>query len=641
MCGICGYIGFEDQNMIYKMCDLIYHRGPDSDGFYFDKNLALGNRRLSIIDLERGKQPIHNEDETIWIVYNGEIYNYSELRENLIKKGHNFYTNTDTETIIHLYEEDHVNFINKLNGMFAFALWDKKRGVLILARDPFGIKPLHYIKIGDKLIFGSEIKSMLIFGFIERKVDIQSLHYMLNLRYMPGEGTLFKGIKRLLPGHMILYKNGKIDITRYYDITNVEINHNLTESDWIDGINHHFRGAVKRHLISDVPIGVYLSGGMDSSSIVAYMRELSVDNIKTFSMGFNEPTDELNDAKMIAKFFNTEHHEISVDPEPISYLPEIIYYMEEPKVNQLQGFLLSRFTREYVKVILTGMGGDELFGGYINNRYIHYGSLLNNIVPNLLGPLFNEIDNIIFSVQNKSKMLVSDEYRRGAQLLLSTNDWSRYYSILRNVWDGNDGNFQNIYNNNFNWNQLLKTEDYFRSFLNQKEMTFLENTLLAEFQTKMVDDFLVNEDRTSMANSIEARVPFLDKELVEFSLSIPGKFKLKGNRLKYIFKETMRKKLPEKTIKKKKWGFAFNPYYQFQKDLKTTAEKILTKKRIEQQGIFNYDYLKMIMDHKPHPRLRWHYFYLWMVVGFQIWHIMYIDRYNSNNHEFSLESYYE
>ena len=346
MCGICGIIGpGADPATIERMNRSLAHRGPDGEGVYQGEGVMLGHRRLSIIDLATGEQPMTNEDRTIWVVFNGEIYNFQDLRRELQERGHRFATKSDTEVLVHGYEEYGPEFLIRLDGIFAFALWDARKKRLLLVRDYFGIKPLHYHFDGRTLRFASEIKAILQDPAVLREPDYQSIHYFFNLRFIPGEGTLFKGVKRLLPAHYMMYENGAISTHRYFNLKRTA-NIPADESQCIEGIRHYLREAVRKQKISDVPLGVYLSGGLDSSAVVKYMSELSSEPVKTFSMGFNEPTDELEDARIIAEQFGTDHHEISLSPDPLRQFPEVIWHAEEPKENILQGFLLSRFAKK-------------------------------------------------------------------------------------------------------------------------------------------------------------------------------------------------------------------------------------------------------------------------------------------------------
>jgi len=626
MCGICGMIGpGADQAIVQKMIRSIAHRGPDGEGLYQGDGIFLGHCRLSIIDLVTGDQPMSNEDQSVWVVFNGEIYNFQNLRIDLEGRGHRFKTESDTEVLVHGYEEYGTEFLSRLDGIFAFALWDARAKRLILARDYFGVKPLHYHFDGKTLRFASEIKAILQDPSVPRLPDYQSLHYFLNLRFIPGEGTLFRNIRRLLPAHYMIYENGAVSVRRYF---NLEKTRDVPagEADCIEGIRHYLRESVRKQKVSDVPLGVYLSGGLDSSSLVAFMAEVSDKPVRTFSMGFNEPTDELEDARVIADRFHTEHHEILLSPDPLRQFPEVIWHAEEPKENILQGFLLSRFARQYVKVCLGGLGGDELFAGYDLHRYIYPARHLHSIIPDgLASGLFRPLRSFLFSVQNASGALSLDEYRRGLQMLLSTGDPARYYLILRNVWDYDQMAYRNVYGPVMLEQSLHKTHTQFDQYFSSRDENILEQVLWTEFHTKMQEDFLMNEDRTSMANGLEVRVPFLDKDLVQFSMSIPAEMKMKGGQLKYLYRKAVTGILPEHTLMKKKWGFSFNPYYQFQKDLRDVAERVLTKERVEERGLFNYAYLRRIMDHSPHSRLRWHYFFLWLACGMEIWFRMFIE----------------
>ena len=627
MCGICGIAGAgADRALVERMNVSLTHRGPDGEGFYESDGVVLGHRRLRIIDLVTGDQPMSNEDGTVWAVYNGEIYNFRELRRELENQGHTFRSASDTEVLVHLYEQHGESFLPRLDGIFAFALWDCRRRRLLLARDYFGVKPMHYHFDGHTLRFGSEVKAILQDPAVPRAVDFQALHYFLNLRFIPGERTLFAGIRRLLPAHYLIFENGAVHMHRYFELQ-TESGPRRDESHYVDGIRHYLRSAVRKQLISDVPLGVYLSGGLDSSSIVAFMSELVSEPVKTFCLGFNEPTDELADARVVAQHFKTEHHELALDPQPLRHYPEVIWHAEEPKENILQGYLLARFARQHVTVVHGGLGGDELFAGYTNNQLVYPAQRLHRLVPGALDRhVFQPLSRLLFTAQNASGMLRLDEYRRGLQMLLALGDPERYYLILRNTWDYDAGAFANVYGPALRAQILTPTHKEFDSYFGATNgRTVLDQVLWAELHTKMIDDLLMNEDRTSMAHGLEVRVPFLDRDLVRFAMGIPVDLKIKGNETKYIFRKAMTGLLPAHALNKKKWGFSFNPYYQFQKDLKTVAERILTRHRVEQRGWFNYAYLRRILDHPSHPRLRWHYFFLWLALGLEIWAQMFLD----------------
>lgn len=626
MCGICGVIGVDDgrKDLIRRMCDSIKHRGPDDEGYYHDARISLGHRRLSIIDLDTGSQPMHNEDQSVWIVYNGEIYNYAALREELLAKGHCFTTQSDTEVIVHLYEELGEAAFARLNGIFAVSIWDVKKNKLVLARDHFGVKPLHYYTDGKKLLFCSEVKGILQDNAISRKINRQSLHYFLNLRYVPGNDTLLDGIKRLPPAHYLVYQGGAVQIRQYWRLS-AGATQPRSDKYYADGIFQHLNTAVQRQQVSDVPLGVYLSGGLDSSAITGLAAAQSNNPINTFSLGFNEPTDELDDARAVAAQFGTQHHESCLSLDPLKALPEVIWHAEEPKVNILQGYLLAGYAREQVKVVLGGLGGDELFAGYDIYSFLQPAQKLHTMTPHFMQRPFAALSTLLFTAQNKSGILKHDEYRRGIQMLLSAGDPLQFYLILRNVWDYDKGNYRNLYAEGYQYNDLMRTESAFRPLYDEREGGSVEKLLWTEFHTKMVNDFLLTEDRVSMGRGLEARVPFLDKDLVEFAFSIPAEAKLRNNDKKFIFKQAMSQMLMQQTLKKKKWGFTFSSYHQFTKDLRVTALRVLDAKRIEEQGIFNTAYIQKILNYPPHPRLRWHYFVIWMMVGFQYWYEMFIN----------------
>jgi asparagine synthase (glutamine-hydrolysing) len=645
MCGIAGIIEARQDNRILmdRMLDLIAHRGPDAKSVYTYNSFTLGHRRLSIIDLTTGDQPIFNEDRSIAVVFNGEIYNYREIRKELLQKGHRFSTESDTEILVHLYEDEGPDFLSRLNGIFAFALLDQRKDVLLLARDHFGVKPLHYYQKNGVFIFGSEQKSILLHPSVERAVNYNALHSHLNLRYTQGDETLFEGIRRLPPAHYLLYSKGQISIQRFWELE-FSTDHRMKEEEAVDKINFFIKQAVNRQLMSDVPLGVYLSGGMDSSTIVQKMHELGVPEINTFTMGFNEPTDEFPDAQRIADHFGTRHHTLSLSMNPMQQFPEVIWHAEEPKINLLQGFNMSKFVRKDITVVLGGLGGDELFAGYDIHKFIYPFNKLHGLVPSFWQKVLRWKSEFLFSLQHSSGTMKFDEYRRGLQMLTAIGDLERFYLIIRNVWDFDRPFYKDIYHPDF-YRKMLEESKKVKAafdplFERSRGMNALDRVLHAEFQSKMVNDYLLTEDRMSLANSVEERVPFLDLDLVNFGFSIPVHLKIRNNTTKYLFRKAMQKHLPERIITKKKWGFTVNPYLQFRKDLKEVAEKVLTPEFVNKQGIFNYSYLKRIMDHPPHPKMRWHYNYLWVVLGIAIWQKMYINGEGFTKKEVQPEAYF-
>lgn len=646
MCGICGVYEKNRDNraLVERMNEILAHRGPDASSAYQSGDFCLGHRRLSIIDLATGGQPMFNADKTLAIVFNGEIYNYRELREELRQQGVGFATQSDTEVILKLYEAQGVESFRRLNGIFAFAILDERGGgaKLVLARDHFGVKPLHYYAREGRFIFASEQKAILLHPRVERALNRQSLHYHLNLRYTQSDETLFAGIYRLPPAHYLIVEAGQIQKVAPYYHLEYEIDYRRNEAEWLELIPRYLKQAVQRQLVSDVPIGVYLSGGMDSSSIVAMMREAGVEKINTFTLGFNEPTDELDDARLVADYYQTDHHTLRMDLNPMRLLPEVIWHAEEPKINLLQGFLMSQFVSQHVKVVLGGLGGDELFAGYDIHRYIYPFNALHRAVPRKLEEaVLAKISSLGYKLQTGLGKMAWDEYRRGAQMLLATGNIAKFYLILRNAWDFDEGYWRQIYAPEFLRQPLKPVLSEFDPFFrNNGDLTALDRVYRAEFRSKMVNDYLLTEDRMSMAHSVEERVPFLDLDLVQLGFSIPARLKMRGNRTKYLLRKAMAPHLPPEILRKKKWGFTFNPYLQYQKDLKTTAQRILTRERIERDGIFNYEYIRAIFDAPPHPRMRWHYNYIWVLTGFYIWKRMFLESNDFKKKNFELGSFY-
>src|SRR5580765_671992 len=384
MCGIAGFVDSSSAPLpadtatmlVRRMCDAIRHRGPDDEGLFVDGHAAIGMRRLSIFDLATGHQPIHNEDRTVWIVFNGEIYNYRDLRRELERAGHRFYTNTDTETIVHAYEQWGTGAVERLRGMFGFAIWDTRSRSLLLARDRIGIKPLHYAGVGDRLYFGSEIKSILCGPEVGRSLDLDALDHYLSFLYTPSDRSIFQGINKLQPGHWLLWQDGRVRTERYWTLPAHDSFHG-TEQDAIPALRAVLTDAVRSHLVSDVPLGAFLSGGVDSSLVVGLMAQTSGATVKTFSIGFDEPAfDELEHARRVAAHFGTDHHEFIVKPDGVEILDDLIGHFDEPFADSsaIPTWYVSRMAREHVTVVLSGDGGDELFGGY--DRYVPHPRVL-------------------------------------------------------------------------------------------------------------------------------------------------------------------------------------------------------------------------------------------------------------------------
>ncbi len=606
------------------MTDTIVHRGPDGEGFYSDQGVHLGNRRLSILDLAGGGQPMANEDGSVVVVYNGEIYNYPELRRRLLARGHVLKTHCDTELIPHLYEEDGIDGAAQLNGIFAFALWDRRLRRLFLVRDPLGVKPLVYATKGSRLAFGSEAKAVLASGIIAAELDEASLHLSMNVRYVPGSRTFFQGIRRLPPGHVLEFSEGRA-WERPYMTIDWSPDETLTRDEWMEGILHHYEAAVRRQLLSDVPVGVSLSGGVDSSSIVAMLRRITTGPIQTFSLGFDEPTDETGDARFVSEAFETEHHEVVLREPALGYLGEAIEHTEEPKVNCLQLYLLHRFLSQHVTVALSGLGGDELFAGYDFYRYLARGRRLRR---GAIGAGMRGLAPLLDWSARRTAALdcpALDLFARKLEWLASTSDGSRHYLLLRNAWDFNPCLLRRVYTADFLSRLQEATRTEYDVYFADGSPDLEEQALRAEFSTKMVSDLLHNEDTMSMAHSVESRVPLLDLELVRFAARIPPRMRFASGP-KGLLKDALRNVLPPRVLGKAKWGFTFDPVQQFQKDLGPLAQEFLTPVRLRRTGIFNPAFVQSVLNAQPHQRLRWHYFLLWQMIGVEMWYARFVER---------------
>ncbi|MFQ6082106.1 MAG: asparagine synthase (glutamine-hydrolyzing) [Candidatus Aminicenantia bacterium] len=629
MCGICGIYRLGSQDplnnkilmLTQKMCQTLVHRGPDDEGYYSDEKIALGMRRLSIIDLVTGHQPIHNEDKTIWIVFNGEIYNFPELRKQLIKRGHKFYTNSDTETIVHLYEEEGESAVSKLNGMFAFALWDKKKKILLLARDRLGIKPLHFLEQGNKFIFASEIKSILTTDY-RRELDFNALSKYFTFEYIPAPQTIFKGIKKLLPGQMIIIKEDKVKIKSYWDVK-YEYSNSKDESFYTEQIYEKLKESVKKRLISDVPLGVFLSGGIDSSTITLLMSQVTNSEIKTFSIGFEEESfNELKYARKMADYLGTEHQEFVVRSEMVKELvPVLMEYIDEPLADAsiIPTYIISKLAREYVTVALAGDGGDELFAGYDTYKAYQVARYYRKVPKFIRDLIIKKVANFLPA----SRKRLSFEFK--AKKFISGIGYPP--EIANYIWWGayNPLEKEKLFSKEL---KSLINEDPFSPVFfhlkNHQPNNMLDRLGYLDIKLYLQDDLLVKVDRMSMANSLEIRVPFLDHTFVEFATSIPHYLKLKGLTTKYILKKTMRPFLPAEILDRKKIGFDIPLGVWIKNELKDFVLDILSKENLKKHCFFNYSYIEKIL--KEHfSGAHNHRQLLWPLIIFQFWYNRYID----------------
>ncbi len=624
MCGICGAYGLSDQELLKKMCSAMMHRGPDDEGHYFDSDVMLGMRRLKVIDLATGSQPIYNEDRSVVVVYNGEIYNYMELRDELVKAGHIFKTNSDTETIVHLYEEYGDDFINRLRGMFAFALWDAERKRLILARDRIGIKPLYYYFKNGILLFASEIKSLLVYPEISREINYNALHDYLTFGYVPAPNTIFADIYKLLPGYMLLCEDGKVTIKQYWDINNGDYKElsEYDENELSAQLLRLMEESIRMHLISDVPLGVFLSGGTDSSTITALASEIFGRPLKTFSIGFEDDYhNELYNAGLVAKRYRTEHHEFVVKPAHIDLLEDILYYFDEPFADSsaIPTYFVSRCARGDVTVALSGDGGDEVFGGYGNYKADKIGLVYRRL------PTFIKDKIIPFGIDKF--IHETNYYSKGQQIrkvMNMANLPPEHGHIFWLSCFGEDGKRELYKREEFK--ECLKhnsLDRYMTFFVDRNNNDFINKCIYTDIKTVLPDDYLTKVDRMSMANSLEVRVPLLDHKLVEFALCIPSKYKLRGLTTKYLLKKIMRDKLPKEIINGKKMGFSIPLAKWFTEDFSKLINEYLSKGIIQKRGYFNYDFVEFLSnDHfagrKDNSKL------LWTLICFEIWHRRYV-----------------
>lgn len=614
MCGICGFTGRPDKDVLKRMADAIFHRGPNEEGFYSDGKVNLGIRRLSIIDLKTGQQPVHNEDKGIWTVFNGEIYNFYTLRKELEQKGHEFYTDhSDTEVIVHMYEEYGDDFINRLNGMFAIALWDKNKEKLILIRDRMGVKPLFYTLVNGTLIFGSEIKSILSHPDYVRDINYDAVYHYFTFKNIPAPLTAFKGIYSLLPGEMLIFSNGKIASKKWWKIQFNE-NENYDEEFVKEKILLLLEDATRLRMVSDVPFGAYLSGGVDSSSVVALMTRFTDKPVKTFSLGYegelkNKEAD-LYYARKVSKAYKTEHYEyIMSHQELIDDIENVIGAFDQPFSGTISTYFLSKIIKQHVKVALSGDGADELFGSYLSHRtaqpMYHFNRLYERIITNSLTDdeknLFALCDmKFLKDLYNKSE---GDEIR-----------W-RY-----NLYLFSDAEKQNLLTDYFKsrLNNISSFDLVRKKFNKLTSKNPLNRILEMEWNTQLPDQVLAFVDFLSMAHSVEIRSPFLDYRLVEFAAAIPGGMKIKNGNVKDILKKSVEGLLSDGITKRPKEGFVLPVFDWMVERLKDYSMDVLSDKKLKRHDLLNTEAVKDILQ-DYHSGNRNNAGKVWNLMMFQLW----------------------
>jgi asparagine synthase (glutamine-hydrolysing) len=593
MCGICGKLVFGagetvSPSLVKSMADSIQHRGPDDEGYYVTGPVGLGFRRLSIIDLNSGHQPISNEDGSIWIVFNGEIYNYQELRAFLVSKGDAFRTQTDTEVIIHLYEELGPDCLKKLRGMFGFAIWDGNTKSLFLARDRVGIKPVYFCLTDKSLVFGSEIKAILADPSVKRELAPEFIDRFLTFLYMPGEETLLKGIQKLAPGHYLLVKDGKPVIRQYWDLQFAEPARKISLQDAEAELLALLGKTVELHMIADVPVGVLLSGGVDSTAVLSLAVNGTDKKISTFTVGFpgGEVADERPYAKLAADTYGTRHHELTITAKDFAdFLPKYVWHMEEPVCEPpaIAMYYISKLARKYVTVLLSGEGGDEAFAGYSNYRNLVWLERVKRMIPWLNESFAKGLSlaDSVFHLPRAAKYapLLKDRFP------------DYYFSRTSNPYTYSGNRLGEVYSTAFapEIDREQSLEPVRRLQEHVRGQNILDAMLYIDTKTWLPDELLIKADKMTMANSIELRVPLLDHEVLEFAASLPRSFKLNGFTPKYILKRALSKKIPAAIRDRKKAGFPV-PYESWlRNDLKDMVWDVLTERKTIDRGYFRKD----------------------------------------------------
>jgi asparagine synthase (glutamine-hydrolysing) len=620
MCGIYGVVSASpgrivDTTVLSRMGRVLRHRGPDDEGYRCNEQAGLGMRRLSIIDLVTGQQPVVNEDGSIWLVFNGEIYNYRELRRTLERRGHVFASKGDTEVIVHAYEEYGDHCVEHFNGMFAFAVWDSAQRRLLLARDRLGIKPLYYSVNQDRLIFGSELKAVIAHPDVPRELDPVALDHFLTLEYIPGPRTILKDVRKLLPGHHLVFQAGEFRVERYWDIPYLEVAGD--ETTWRKELVELIADAVRLRLVSDVPLGAFLSGGIDSSTIVAFMSQTSTDSVKTFSIGFDDQTyNELPYARTVAATFNTDHYEAVLQPDITALAEQLVGHLDEPLADFsiLPTYLVSELARRSVKVVLSGDGGDEVFGGYDTYVAQHLDRFYRRLPPTLRRTTLPWLMNRVPPQSAKKGMV--NKFKRfveGGSLPASLGHTR--WMIFMDEFD-KAGLYQPEFRFMLNGNtpqQLL--EGYFRDATWD---TRLGQGQYVDLKTYLVDNILTKVDRMSMAASLEARVPLLDHRIVEFAVNLPTPMKLHRGQTKFILRQAMAGRIPDTVLKKPKQGFSIPLKHWLRGPLRPLMIDLLSTDTVNRRGYFASTCITRWIAEHLEGRAN-HSHRLWALMVFELW----------------------
>lgn len=618
MCGICGIFDLSgrpvSRETLAKMNGVIRHRGPDGDGELVDQEVGLGHRRLSIIDVDGGGQPLSNEDGSLQIVYNGEIYNFVELREDLEKFGYHFKTRSDTEVVVHAYEQWGEDCVKRFNGMFAFAIWDSHKRTLFIARDHLGIKPLYYVRIGSQLVFGSEIKALLQHPECPRALDGKALAELFTFRYVPSPNTLFEGIKKLPPAHSMVVSRAGIQIGRFWDWVPSQ-RESIREEELIEEYQSLLEDAVRLQMRSDVPLGLFLSSGVDSGLLLALMSQHCKGPVQAFTIGFEggEETNEVEDARAVAKMFGAEHHFQMLTPEDYAkYYERYMWDLEEPVGNESAAafYFVSKITRQQVKVALTGQGADEPWAGY--DRY--KGIKLSKFYSRLPGAITNEILPLVAKIAGRT-----ERFKRGVASLGEPDMLTRFAKVYSFFGEDMKAQlYKGALKEDFETDHFGTRMALGRLQSDVKDQDPLTQITYIDTRANLPDDLLMVCDKTSMACSLEARVPFLDVRLVEFIESLPPRYKLRGLTGKYLHKRAALKWLPKGIVYRKKKGFS-NPVEDwFRTRMSGLVEECLLSKDSSIATYFNQDYIRQIieLDRDGKEQYRRH---LYLLVSLELW----------------------
>jgi asparagine synthase (glutamine-hydrolysing) len=644
MCGISGVVNCGDQETLARMTAIQAHRGPDDSGLWEHRSpdgsyVGLGSRRLAILDLSPdGHMPMSNQDRTLWITYNGEIYNFRELRQELRSKGHSFVSGTDTEVVLHLYEEEGQDCVKRLNGMFAFAICDLRSGTpsLFLARDHFGVKPFYYSHQGRRFAFASEIKALLEVPGIEAELDPQSLHQYLTFLWVPDPATMFRGIHKLPAGHSVMFRNGELTLTKYWDLTfpSADSAYPMSERELTEEIRERFQHSVEAQMISDVPVGAFLSAGLDSSSIVAMMSRASTQPVRTYTITFpskyrvgENALDDPDVASRLARSLGCENQQIVVEPDVADLLPRVIWHMDEPAADpaMIAAYLVCREARKQSTVLLSGVGGDELFAGYRKHSAHYWGEAYQRIpaaaqrlvegtlggLPNLRGTPVKGRVRMLKKMVRSASLPAEQRFMMNCTYLNAEQKFSLYAPAM--------------------WGEVLDSDPARRhrnGFAQVEGADFLNQMLYLDTKIFMASLNLAYNDKMSMASSVEVRVPFLDRELAEFvAWKVPPSLKLKGffrPTTKYILRQAMKDVLPREVLRQPKAGFAAPIDYWLANDLKEMTDDLLSESRIRERGLFRPEVVRAFVNEHRRGAQDWSV-QIWQFLTLELWMQAFLD----------------